>query len=545
LNEDPPRPSARLPKEVGELEAVAALRGVSGRALQREVSADLDWIVMKALAKEPERRYSTASEFVADLRRYLADEPVTARPPSRSYQAAKFARRHRASLAAATVMLVLLVVGSIGTTIGWRRSVNALEVAREQESLARSAEAEAAKQARRAQEEAELALAINEFLNHDLLSAVSPEVMGYDVSMATVLDAAASKIEGRFDSSPRIEHSIRTTLGRTYRTLGRMAQAEEQLLAALAVHPARSATEGELIALEVADVIALGSARSELARVLLQENRNAEAEEVLRALWEECSSVLGEEAPQTIEALHYLGVSLGEQERFDEAGEAFDAALAHALSALGPDHELTIEALHSQGLLRSSRVNADGSLTERERGSLNEEAQGFLGDALRASRSAYGPDDPRSVRHSMSLASAKFTAGHEAEALKLFEDAYERSRRVQGPEHPTTASAAVAIGKIHLAAGSLTLAEPRLQEAFEATLQLGDVHPVHLHSCYSLATCWLRMGRSEDAERLALSMFEALEREGQPVGTAAMLLAEICADSGRYDEAEHWEGLGH
>src|SRR5262249_38704971 len=79
---------------------------------------ELDWIVMKALEKDRNRRYETASAFAADVQRYLADEPVLACPPSLGYRWRKFARRNKGSMLAAALILGALLAGTIGTTLG-------------------------------------------------------------------------------------------------------------------------------------------------------------------------------------------------------------------------------------------------------------------------------------------------------------------------------------------------------------------------------------------------------------------------------------------
>src|SRR5439155_7898794 len=111
--EEPPRPSARLSTLQGQLTAVAAQRRTEPRHLLRAVKGELDWIVMKALEKDRSRRYDTANGLAADVRRYLADEPVLACPPSAAYRMRKFLRRHKAALAAAVVVTLVLLAAVV------------------------------------------------------------------------------------------------------------------------------------------------------------------------------------------------------------------------------------------------------------------------------------------------------------------------------------------------------------------------------------------------------------------------------------------------
>ncbi len=107
---EPPKPSTKLSSS-SELPSIAACRKLEPKRLTRMVAGDLDWIAMKCLEKERARRYETADGLAQDLQRYLADEPVEARPPSKSYRLMKFARKHRAALVSAVTVMLLLAVG--------------------------------------------------------------------------------------------------------------------------------------------------------------------------------------------------------------------------------------------------------------------------------------------------------------------------------------------------------------------------------------------------------------------------------------------------
>ena len=113
---DPPKPSTRLTALGEEGVQVAERRQTDPGALRKQLEGDLDAIVMKALEKDPARRYGTASELAADVERHLRDEPVLARPASRAYRVRKYARRHRllflgGGAVAASILAGLLVAG--------------------------------------------------------------------------------------------------------------------------------------------------------------------------------------------------------------------------------------------------------------------------------------------------------------------------------------------------------------------------------------------------------------------------------------------------
>src|SRR5262245_38619428 len=115
--EEPPRPSTRLSTS-NALPSLAARRQVEPAKLSRLVRGELDWIVLKALEKDRNRRYETANGLAMDVQRHLADEPVLACPPSAAYRVRKFARKHKAGLATAAAFAALLLVG--GLVCAWQ-----------------------------------------------------------------------------------------------------------------------------------------------------------------------------------------------------------------------------------------------------------------------------------------------------------------------------------------------------------------------------------------------------------------------------------------
>jgi serine/threonine protein kinase/Tfp pilus assembly protein PilF len=139
---EPPKPSVKLSSS-HELPAIAASRKLEPRRLTSLVSGELDWIVMKALDKDRGRRYETANALAMDLRRYLADEPVLASPPSASYRLKKFLRRNKASVATLVAIMIVLTAGVIGTTWGLLQAREAKRLAQAEATKSEAARARA------------------------------------------------------------------------------------------------------------------------------------------------------------------------------------------------------------------------------------------------------------------------------------------------------------------------------------------------------------------------------------------------------------------
>jgi hypothetical protein len=236
--EEPPRPSTRLSSSAS-LASLAASRQVEPAKLPRLVRGELDWIVMKALEKDRSRRYETANGFAMDVQRYLAGEPVLAVPPSTGYRLKKFVRRHKGRVVAVSAVLLAFIGGFVGITIGLleaRRQSEAAEAARKAEAEERAravaerdekekalAEADTAK--KRANEEAAIARAVTEFLQHNLLwqtdtrhQFVDPSRLNRkpNITVRELLDRAASTVGEKFKDQPLVEAAIRFTVADTY-----------------------------------------------------------------------------------------------------------------------------------------------------------------------------------------------------------------------------------------------------------------------------------------------------------------------------------------
>src|SRR5262245_33999708 len=227
--------TGRLPFEIERKlvhEAMRMIREEEPRRLStidKVYRGDVETIVAKALAKEKNRRYQSASALAADLRRFLHDEPIAARPASAFYQLTKFARRHRLVFASLLSIAAALVLGA-GIAI-WQ-AVRASAAETRAEEQARLAEARA-EEARTQQQRAEQAAAFAQ----DIFGGLSPYVAsGQDTKLLRiVLQQTEVRIATELRDLPEVEAAIRITLGSAYTSLGLSADADQQLQRAGAV----------------------------------------------------------------------------------------------------------------------------------------------------------------------------------------------------------------------------------------------------------------------------------------------------------------------
>jgi tetratricopeptide (TPR) repeat protein/tRNA A-37 threonylcarbamoyl transferase component Bud32 len=474
---DAPTPSSKVSAS-GNAQGVAALRGTSATSLRKELKGDLDWIVMKAMDKDRARRYETANGLAMDLQRYLANEPVVARPPSAGYRAAKFVRRHRAVVIAAAAAVLALVVGALLATA----------------EMIRVTRAEA--QTRR---EAETAQQVSDFLVSLFEVSDPSEARGNTITAREILDRGAQKIETGLTDQPRVQARLLTTMGSVFRALGLYRDASryytEALQARLAIlppHDVRVLTSmvhlaevesrlgdyatAESLLIQVrergnsadAGDSLLATVESDLAVILYRQGRYAAAAESFRRVVEARERMFGPEDLHVASALRNLGgvsVTLGNyeegerqlrralaiaervydadspdlfgylsnvgaaeqyQKHYREAEAHYRRALTIAEKTYGPTHENVSVLL----------VNLGGVLEDEEK---YHEALPLLERALKIDEAALGPDHG-SVAHTLaSLGDVYYDLGRYAEA----EAAYRRSltirKRVMGPDHPEVA----------------------------------------------------------------------------------------------------------
>ena len=157
-DEVPSKPSTRLSADES-LPSLAALRHTEPRKLMALLRGELDCVVMKCLEKKRDRRYDTANGLARDIQRYLADEPVEARPPSAGYRLSKFLRRNKGPVLASALVLLTLLAGIAGTTFGLIRAEHRRIEALAQRDIADKARIDALAQKKIADDQKQLAVA--------------------------------------------------------------------------------------------------------------------------------------------------------------------------------------------------------------------------------------------------------------------------------------------------------------------------------------------------------------------------------------------------
>ena len=229
--EEPQKPSTKLGILEEDTQA-AVRRGTDLRNLRRALKSDLDWITMKAMEKDRERRYATASELAVDIQRHLRSEPVLAGPPQALYRVRKMMRRHRLKVAIGVAVVLGLVGGFVLSTWMYLQSEDRRQVeqdrAQEAEVLAESLSEERDKM----QQFYSAANAANLFLQ-ELMDRMQSASGSLDITRRDVLREAEREIDANPPGDPQTEAAYREAIGITYRSLGLFEPAEANLRKAL------------------------------------------------------------------------------------------------------------------------------------------------------------------------------------------------------------------------------------------------------------------------------------------------------------------------
>jgi tetratricopeptide (TPR) repeat protein len=196
---DPPTPARRFTAS-DTRETSARARGTDARSLKRRLDGDLGWIIMKALEKDPARRYQSASDLAGDLGRLRALQPVDAGPPSRRYRAGRFVQRHRTAVIAASVVMAALLAGMTLATVGFVRAKHAQRVA---------------------EAEAKRATTIKDFLTGILAESRPDKSKGREITVKEAVDSAAVRLDRdkSFADDPLTKAHVVHAIAETYRSM--------------------------------------------------------------------------------------------------------------------------------------------------------------------------------------------------------------------------------------------------------------------------------------------------------------------------------------
>jgi serine/threonine protein kinase/tetratricopeptide (TPR) repeat protein len=462
---DPVRPSTRLGAlPPADLTATASRRNVAPPVLMRSVRGDLDWIVMKALEKDRSRRYETANGLALDVQRFLADETVSARPPSTLYRLRKAVARHRVLSVALLVIAALLVT-----------SLAVVSVLLERERKARAV----------AETETVRSHQVTQFLK-DTLESVGPSIArGRNTELLReVLDRTADRIGQDIGNQPAVEMELRRLIGRLYYQIGNYERAAQMQGVALALSQKLTGTGSRETAELWSD---LGLSRRLEGKLAEAETAHGEALAIRRRLF-------GEEHADVATSMNNLATVYRRQKKLKESEMLVRQALKLRERRFGAESLEVADSLHNLCVvLGDEGYRADSEAVARQLVTLR--------------RKLLPPEDPLVAAALADLGWAAGFNGKADEAEALEREVLALRRKALGEEHPDVASSFATLGERMRQRGKLTEADAVLSTALSIQQKLlGASSPASLNSLRLLALTLEGEGKWTEAE--------AVRREG-------------------------------
>ena len=462
--EEPTRPSTKISTLGQALIEIAKYRNTSPETLEKLIRADLDWIVMKTLEKDRNRRYDSVSEFASDIRRYLDNEPVVAGPPSATYRVRKFVQRHQVFVMATAIATVGIIMGLIISALMYLRA----ERAHREETMARAD-----------------ARTVIDFLTNDLLASVYPEkTKSREVTVRYLLDTASKNLENKFENSLLAEAEIRQTLGLTYQKLGDYKAAEPHLERSLKLYRDQLGPE---------DPNTL-TALNNLGWLYCRQSRYDEAEPLLLKALEKRTHILGEEHPDTLETMSNLGWQYICQNRFDEGMQLTSKVLEIGTRILGEEHPTVLNSMFRLAI---------GYITLTQ----YDKAEDLSKKGLKISRRVLGDEHETTLYLMNTLVWSYNDHKRYDTGLPLAIEAFETSQRIFGEGHQITIQAMNNLGSIYAGLNRYDEAAPLLTRSVELANQvLGERETSTIFFTFRLYFLYLAMRRHQQADALLMKL---------------------------------------
>lgn len=504
---DPQRPSAAVHRAIesgpiegqSEMLAIATARGVTADKLHRRLAGDIDAIVMRALRKEPQHRYGSVEQFVADVRRYLTREPVHARQGTWFYYSQRFIRRHAFGVSAAGAFVVFVTAFAIAMSVQTQR------VAAERD---------------RAAQEGKRAETVSEFMLQ-IFDASQPQTsLGRVVSAREILDEAGRRIRGDLRQHPEVRARLLEAIGRAYRRLNLNETAVTYLEDALHIRRQLGDTDGTEI----------GSVLIELAIALRSINDLQRADGVLR----QALAISRQHRTERSETYAKLLLNLGRVQLL--SGE-LTPARENFKQSLGLFREL----------LGNSSVEVGSALVDLSNAYMWSDdlpaAERAIQQAVAIFAATRPAAHPERVLAEARLGEVLLLQGRISEATPLFEQSLIMQTQLYGANSRKVADILDSLAAIRRAQGQLAEAEDFARQALRAQeAAFGGEHSATGYFRAALALVLSRRGKYGEAEQLARDSLVTFEKtlppDHQYVAASEYVLGEVLLETNQLKDAE-------
>ncbi|MBI5865367.1 MAG: protein kinase [Planctomycetes bacterium] len=414
--------------------------------IRRQINDEVETIVLKCLSKERDRRYQTAGELARDVQHYLNGEPIEAKRDSGWYLLKKTIARHRVPAAAIGLVAAVTLVAGVALAVMYRQQVRLREAADD-------ARGTAERERDHARLESAKYKAIDEFL-HTVLASANAEAGEKDLRVVDLLDTCSRELPGGFKDQPQIEAAVRTSIGLSYRALGRFAEAERELQPALLLRST-----------------ALGAAHADtieamLNLAVLQHDRGdwKGAVVAFEDLLRRASGVLDPAYERLITARSSLAYSLQRLRRFDEAYACYQECMAHV--------RLDVPIV-KQSHIRAANNFSSFLVTRR----IFDEAGKLLDELEPAAERSLRESDPLRRVILTNRAGLCLRIGELEKCEAALRKAGELTAKVYPEEHPDRLADGDELARVLAERGKLTEAEALLDRVVGLYAKLGRAAP--------------------------------------------------------------------
>lgn len=446
---DPPSPSTRISLEKETSSVNAQNRATEPAQLISQLRGDLDWIVMKALEKDRDRRYSSPSDLATELTRYLSDQPVLARPASTAYRLKKYVRRNRVGVGIAAILALLLAGFSVVEAMQVRR------IARERDRANR----------------------ITNFMTSMFRISGPSEARGNSVTAREILDTASKQVSTGLAHDPELQAQMMQVMGNVYVDLGLYREGQDLLEPALAIRR-------RILGNDKLDTV---ESMADLAWDYDSEDRLADAEKLQREALGILERTQGNGNIHTLSLMGNLASTLTNEKHYSDAEKIQTELLERERRELGPEHKNTLGTMNNlaKTYFRQKRY-AD--------------AEKMLREVVEIRQRVSGPDAPETMIGNYNLSVALSHEHRFAEADAILDKVVQDEGRILGPSHPETLKSTVALVGNYLEEGRFADAAKLQQEVLETRRKaLGPEAPAVAGDIYNLACIAARAGNATEA----------------------------------------------
>ncbi|HLT90105.1 MAG TPA: serine/threonine-protein kinase [Woeseiaceae bacterium] len=473
------------------LRAVARDRQLQVESLIRTLKGDLDTIVLKAVHKEPERRYVSAAKLSDDVDAYLKSLPISAQPDSWAYRTGKFVRRHKLAVAMSGAFLAVLYTMLVALFVQNERIMAERDHARE----------------------------IARFLEDIFTSPDPANTRGLDITAKEILATGAARITTELANKPEIQSSLMETIGRVYLNLGEYAPSIDMLEKSLEL---RMETLGS-------DHPTVAQAKNELAAALIRKAEYTRARTLLEESLELNRREQGAASREVAENLYNLAelhLAMGEL----DSAERYAKESIDIYTPIQAEHAIEL-AEAKNALARILQVRGDLDRTEA-----------LLREAIGIVEARAGSDHPLMAYYLQNLGVLLKSKGDLDAAERTLNEAIDAARRILGEKHDLVATTLAIQGSLLHGRGDYPAAEQAYREALALDAEArGESHPFVGYDMTSLAMLLHDKGDLAGAESLlggALAIYaESLDENHQYVASALTELGAVLTSAGRPGEA--------